>query len=336
MKPLSPEISVVMAIRDAEATLAEALQSIAEQSLPAEEIILVLNGCRDASESIAKDWAARDKRVRLFESSTEGGVAEAAKLGCEVATCPLLARMDADDVADNSRFEEQWAALSEHEADLVTCRVESVNSLGEGLERFVSWANGLKTPEDFRRERFVESPVIQPGVLMRREFYLAAGEYRVEEGPEDYDLWLRMLENGARFFQAEKARLQWRDSRERLTRCHEDYSEHRMAATKARYLARLARVKEQGVMISGSGPIGRRLAKLLLAEGVDVHGFFDVAPSKIGGTVLSLPVWGPHDFGFIQREAMLLGCVGRGGRDRVRALAVSAGYREGEDFFACC
>ena len=296
----------------------------------------MLNGCRDTSESIAKEWARDVDGIRILKSSTEGGVAEAAKLGCEVATYPLLARMDADDIADHTRFEEQWTTLVGNEADLVTCRVESVNSLGEGLVRFVNWANGLKTPADFRRERFVESPVIQPGVLMRREAYLAAGGYRVEEGPEDYDLWLRLLETGARFFQAEKARLNWRDSRGRLTRCHEDYSGYQMAATKAHYLARLAQVKEKGVMISGSGPIGRRLAKLLLSEGVTVRGFFDVAPSKIGGTVLSLPVWGPRDFGITHREAILLGCVGRGGREQVRALAIETGYCEGEDFFACC
>ena len=182
----------------------------------------------------------------------------------------------------------------------------------------------------------MESPVIQPGVLMTQEAYDEAGGYRVEDGPEDYDLWLRMLANGARFFQAPQALLEWRDSTTRLTRSHHDYSEEEMNATKARYLARLEEVQENGVAVAGSGPIGRRLSKLLLAQGVEIKGFFDIAPRKIGNTVLGLPVWSPDEIGTRERESVLLGCVGRGGRERVRALAKNAGYREGNDFFACC
>ncbi len=333
---MEPKVSVVIAIRNAESTLSEALSSILQQSLPPREILAVLNGCSDASSRIVSDFAAQDRRIRILESAPSGGVAEAARLGCQEASCPLIARMDADDVAHEERLMEQCALLLEKEADLVTSHIRCLDSRGAGLERFVSWANGLTRPEDFRRERFVESPVIQPGVLMTREAYFAAGEYRVQRGPEDYDLWLRMLANGARFFQARKAVVDWRDSPTRLTRSHEDYSEIEMTTTKATYLAKMERVRRSGVLLAGSGPIGRRLAKLLVERKVLVHGFFDVAPRKIGKTALGFPIWGPGDLGEVHREATLLGCVGRGGRERVREMARSAGYYEGEDFFACC
>lgn len=325
-----------MAVRDAEGTLEVAVNSMLRQSLPPVEVILVLNGCRDGSEAVAEALAAREARVRIMRSSGAGGVAEAAQLGCEAAACPLIARMDADDIAHSQRLFWQAMTLERWGMDLVTCRVMVKDSLGKGLERFVMWANSLRVPPQFLMERFVESPVIQPGVLMTKASYRAAGGYRVEEGPEDYDLWLRMLEGGARFVQAPEALLQWRDSPTRLTRSHADYSEQRMTATKARYLARMERIRDQGVILAGSGPIGRRLAKLLLAEGVQVKGFFDVAPKKIGKTALDIPIWGPVDLGTRERDAVLLGCVGRGGRERVRTLAQEKGYLEGEDFFACC
>ena len=329
-------ISVVMAIRDAESTLEVAVRSILEQTRPPEEVILVLNGSRDCSESIANALAEQDSRVRLLGSPTGGGVAEAAKVGCEAARAPLIARMDADDIAHSERFHWQLETLHQTSADLVTCRITPKDSLGDGLDRFVHWANSLRLPSDFQQQRFVESPVIQPGVLMTKESYQKAGGYRVEPGPEDYDLWLRMLQNGSQFFQAPQAHLEWRDSSTRLTRSHHDYSELRMNATKARYLARLPAIKEHGVIISGSGPIGKRLAKLLLAENVTIKGFFDIAPKKIGNTALNLPIWSPDELGTREREATLLGCVGRGGRERVRILAQEAGYHEGHDFFACC
>ncbi|MGJ8726175.1 MAG: glycosyltransferase [Roseibacillus sp.] len=329
-------ISVVIAVRDADKTLQASVQSMLRQTLPPQEILLILNGCSDGTESIAQTLASQDVRIRLLSSSPAGGVAEAAKLGCEAALSPLIARMDADDISHPQRLSCQLETLQQEHADLVTCRVTPITSLGDGLDRFVHWANSLHRPPDFQNERFVESPVIQPGVLMTKEVYLQAGGYRIEDGPEDYDLWLRMLENGARFFQAPRALLQWRDSSTRLTRSHDDYSEKRMNATKARYLARLRQAKEQGIVIAGSGPIGRRLAKLLIAENVAIKGFFDISPKKIGNTVLGLPVWSPDELGMREREALLLGCVGRGGRERVRIIAQKAGYHEGNDFFACC
>ena len=94
----------------------------------------------------------------------------------------------------NSVWRTSYETLLQENADLVTCHVTPKDSLGDGLDRFVNWANSLHLPEDFQRERFVESPVIQPGVLMTKDAYLKAGGYQVEDGPEDYDLWLRMLE----------------------------------------------------------------------------------------------------------------------------------------------
>lgn len=332
----SPEVSVVLAVRNASVTLHDAAQSILQQSLSPKELILVINGCKDDSVAIARRLAATDERVILLESPEKGGVAQAARLGCSKATAPLIARMDADDIAHPDRLRHQVEVLRKTQADLVTCHVSSIHSLGEGLERYIDWANHLRDPDDFLRERFIESPVIQPGVLMTRQAYQAAGGYRVEQGPEDYDLWLRMLENGARFFQAPQAQLQWRDSPNRLTRSHPDYAESQIMTTKARYLARLPVIQEEGFVLAGSGPIGRKMAKLLLAEEVTIQGFLDVAPRKIGSTALGFPIWGPEDLGKIHRESTLLGCVGRGGRTAVRSLAASAGYCEGHDFFACC
>ena len=169
---MEPEISVVIAVRNAAATLQKALLSIQNQSLSAKEILLVLNGCSDETPTLARELAHHDHRVRILESSQAGGVAEAAQLGCHEAKYPLIARMDADDVADSERFENQLRVWKETQADLVTCRVRAFHSLGQGMERFVNWANELQTPTDFQRERFVESPVIQPGVLMTKDCLL--------------------------------------------------------------------------------------------------------------------------------------------------------------------
>ncbi len=325
-----------MAVRNAAPTLEKACHSLLAQTLLPKEILLILNGCNDQTPQIATALQQTHSQIRILNSPPEGGVALAARLGCQEAQSPLLARMDADDVAHPQKLEHQVAKLIETNADLVTSHIKTENSLGAGLERFVHWANTLHLPQDFLHQRFIESPVIQPGVLMTKKAYSAVGGYQVQEGPEDYDLWLRLLENKARFFQAPNAILHWHDSPTRLTRSHSDYSEARMTATKAQYLARLEQVQNHGVVLAGTGPIGRRLGKFLQQQNITLKAFFDVAPQKIGKTCLGLPILGPQDFGVAHRQAILLGCVGRGKREQVRKLAQEIGYQEGLDFFACC
>ena len=333
---MSTGISVIMAVRNGEKTLSDAIRSILTQTTPPEELIIVLNGCEDGSHSVVTEFARCHPSIQFLESSAVGGVAEAAQLGCSVAQQPLIARMDCDDVAHPHRLQEQLRVLSETNADLVTSCVKSIDSLGEGLEQYVHWANSLHAPEDFLAGRFIESPVIQPGVLMTLKSYQRAGGYLIKEGPEDYDLWLRMLAQGCRFYQAPQAHLDWRDSPSRLTRSHEDYSAHHMTATKARYLALLPQVIEHGVTIAGSGPQGRRLTKYLLAENIRVHELYDVDPSKIGHRAHGILIAPPSEIGKNHPKAILLGCVGRGRREKVRTLATQLGYHEGDNFFSCC
>jgi hypothetical protein len=65
---------------------------------------------------------------------------------------------------------------------------------------------------------FVESPLVHPSVMARAAALRALGGYRVFDGPEDYDLWLRAHAAGLRFAKLSEVLLDWRDSPRRLTR----------------------------------------------------------------------------------------------------------------------
>src|SRR5690606_24435607 len=108
----------------------------------------------------------------------------------------LIARMDADDVAHPARLAEQVAALdADPELAGLGCNVAMFprRRVGQGMELYVRWLNGLADPAAVERERFVESPLVHPAALIRAAALEAVGGY-VERGwPEDYDLWLRLL-----------------------------------------------------------------------------------------------------------------------------------------------
>jgi glycosyltransferase involved in cell wall biosynthesis len=276
--------------------------------------------------------------VRVVKSARGLGVAGAMQAGLDVAEAPLVARMDADDVAHPERLAHQAELLAGTPLlDAVSCGVRLIASEGEGMERYVEWVNGLSTPDAVARERFVECPVIQPSLMMRLVPVKRAGGYRQVAWAEDHDLFLRMLRGGARFGKVPEILLDWRDGKARLTRSDPAYAEEQVWRMKAHHLAQERLARKGGVAIGGAGPIGKRLARLLAGEGVEVKGFFDVHPRRIGERIGGSEVAAPDEIGSRWREAVLLSAVGvEGGREKVRELAEAAGYVEGEDFWCCC
>ena len=100
-------------------------------------------------------------------------------------------------------------------------------------------------------------------------------------------------------------------------------------SAKAHYLAKLGGAFE----ISGAGPIGKRIGRFLLDEGREVRAFYEINPRRVGALIAGVQVLAQGEMKR-QEDVILLAAVGlEGARDRIRGLAASQGYVEGEDFF---
>jgi glycosyltransferase involved in cell wall biosynthesis len=290
----TPQVSVVLPFRDPGASGAGALRSIADQTLSAFECLLVDDGSLDSSAARARAAAARDGRFRVLRSP--GGLVQALNTGIAAARAPLVARMDADDLAHPTRLERQLQAL---DADtglaVVGCLVECfpAAALRDGMRRYERWLNGLCTPEAIRAALFIESPIAHPSAVIRRAALEAAGGYRETDGPEDYDLWLRLLLHGHRAAKVPQVLLRWRDSPRRLSRVDPRYHRRRFFATKLAHFP-AAVPAGSALQICGAGPTGKAWARALAARGYRVGRFIDVAARRWGRTVHGAPVCAPR------------------------------------------
>ncbi|MFT6180298.1 MAG: glycosyltransferase involved in cell wall biosynthesis [Akkermansiaceae bacterium] len=312
-----------------------ALDDLLNQTWKELEIVAILNGClanvRD--EFIGKS----DPRLRVIDLGEQPQLLNALEVGVNRSSGKWLARMDSDDRCEVSRIERQVKSLLSGECEVVSCGIELVGGLGDGMQRYVDWVNALDSPEKVARERFVESPVVQPTVMMSKELLLSVGGYLRNGFAEDYDLWLRLLAAGARFGKVPGKLYQWHDRSDRLTRSDPRFGQKKMLELKAHALSRMGMIREEGVAISGAGPIGKVLGRELIARGIKVHGFFEVNPKRVGSTCQGAPIVGTEEFGQRWREATLLSAVGvSGGREKVRTLAKRERYWEGVDFWCCC
>jgi len=244
--------------------------------------------------------------------------------------------MDADDISHPDRFRLQRAYLDDHpEVGAVGSRVALFPraALGPGWRRYQGWLNRLLTPADHARERFVESPLAHPSVMMRAEAAAAVGGYRERPWAEDYDLWLRLVEAGRGLAKVNRTLLAWRHHQTRLSINHPRYTPAAFLAARAHFLARTPALAGRGVHLWGAGPTGRKLARLLAAEGILTERFYEVDPAKIGRKTLGVPVVSWTALEPAGRFPLVVAVGAPGARKRIRPETRARGYREGEDLF---
>ena len=116
----TPAVSVMLVVRNGAATLPLALRSIAAQTDPRWELLAYDDGSSDDTTEILEHWASADPRIRLFRSSESQGLGARLNELVHEARAPLIARMDADDVAYPDRLRRQIEFLETHpDVDLV-------------------------------------------------------------------------------------------------------------------------------------------------------------------------------------------------------------------------
>src|SRR5258705_5864352 len=168
--PGAPEISVLLPVRDAAATLAAALDSTLASVGPSFELIAIDDGSRDGTAELLDTRARRDPRLRVLHRPARG-IAPALGEGLAAARGRLIARMDADDETHPERLAAQAELLAARpELGLAGCQVESFPQGGmrDGFRLYTEWLNGLVEPDDVEREAFVDSPLPHPASLVPR------------------------------------------------------------------------------------------------------------------------------------------------------------------------
>lgn len=327
---MGPLVTVVLPVHNGGSFLSQAVDSILSQTHANLELLLIDDHSTDAAIA-ALDKS--DTRLKILVSKGRG-VVNAFNTGLTYMKGEYVARMDADDISLPRRFQDQLDYLARFPSvDIAGCCVEIFSEAGiqGGLERYQSWLNSVREPEQVRQQIFIESPLPNPGLMFRRTALQQLGGYRDNQWPEDYDLLLRADASNMLMGKPEPVLLRWREHESRLTHTDSRYERKKFMQAKTHFLVH-HRLQKRSVVIWGAGPSGRLMFDLLTAEGAKIEGFIEVHPRRIGGQKRGLPVW-PIEKTASLGEAMLLVAVGAAGaREEISAYLHEHNKRPGQDY----
>lgn len=282
---LCPDVSVILPFYHSELTLNRAIESIAKQTHKCFECVLVNNNANKKTLKIAHGWEKRDSRFKVVHEQKQG-VMFASNYGVAMSRGRYIARMDADDWAYPEKLSKQTEHLNNHpETDVVGSIVEYVphNNQTQGFARYVNWINTVVSNRDINLKRFIESPMVNPTAMWRREAGEKYGLYQKGDFPEDYEMWLRWLDLGAKMEKIDVPLLKWFDSSSRLTRTQDIYSDEAFYKIKTRYLVNWLKQNNPchpHVSVWGASRISRRHTQMLFDWGIVIDSFIDVKKTR--------------------------------------------------------
>lgn len=186
-----PTISILFPVFNAAKFLSFSIESILNQTFQDFELIIINDGSIDESENIIRSY--KDHRIIYVKNDINKGLVYSLNKGIELAKGKYIARMDADDIALPMRFEIQNEFLdSQSQIGVVA---STINFINEKNEIIGFWRLDQKTltPEKIRKKMLKESCIAHPSIMGRSEIFKTYMYKDYQKNIEDYDLWLRLL-----------------------------------------------------------------------------------------------------------------------------------------------
>jgi glycosyltransferase involved in cell wall biosynthesis len=220
-------ISLVVPVRDEEATLAALVESVGRQTLQPDELILVDGGSADQTAALARRLSERDPRLRLVEAG-EATPGRGRNVGIEAATREWVALTDAGLVLEPAWLEELARAANESpEAQIVYGNYEPVT------DSFFARCAALAypPPKQGRPGGRMRGPSTA-SMMLRRAAWRGLGGFPDLRAAEDLIFFRRAEEAGLAVAWAPRATVWWQmqPTLARTFRKFSLYSEHNARA----------------------------------------------------------------------------------------------------------
>jgi Glycosyl transferase family 2 len=185
----TPDVSVVLSVRNGGTDLPGAIESILAQSFTNFELIAIDNGSTDETAQFLDQ--IEDSRVRVYHQA-DAGLAAALNRGISLARGRYIGRQDHDDLALPTRLEKQVSFLDAHpDHALIGTRAE----IWIGDRPTGRFHDHPVDDEVLRFELLFNNPFVHSSAMMRKTALDQIGGYTndpARQPPEDYELWSRI------------------------------------------------------------------------------------------------------------------------------------------------
>lgn len=227
------KLTVIMPVYNGEKYLKEAVDSVLNQTFTDFDLLILNDNSSDATASILENYAKKDDRVVVVTKTSNEGPANLRNEGIEKANTPLIALLDADDIALPTRFEKQIEVL-EADNELALCGTW-FTIFGDKKEKVIKHA----VEHDDLKVQFLHSCGLGNSTVMFKKSAIKELRFEHEYVPaEDYGLWSEFIAN-SKFYNIPESLVRYRWHPGNISQTKEENLRIAEVAIKKRQLTRL-------------------------------------------------------------------------------------------------
>ena len=180
-----------------------ALESVCEQTLRPDEVVLVVDGyVNDDINRVIKKYQEKYQNFKVIQLEKNMGLGIARKVGIDATQNSIVTFMDSDDISVPERFEKQIKIFEEN-SDVGIVGGQITEFIGD-ISNVVGKREVPYTDEDIKEYMKKRCPMNHVTVMMKKESLNMAGGYIDWFCNEDYYLWIRMAQKGIVFMNVEE------------------------------------------------------------------------------------------------------------------------------------
>lgn len=189
MQQKTPLVTVLMPVYNAEKYLAEAIESILNQTFRDFEFLIINDGSTDRSDEVIQSY--KDSRIRVLNLKQNGGLVKALNIGLSEIHSEYIVRADADDISLPNRIETQVNFMQQND-NIGVCGswFDTINE----TETQKDGVRYLSSDEDIRLKHLYQihishgTAIIRNSVLKENSIYYSS----FFDHAEDYDIFDRI------------------------------------------------------------------------------------------------------------------------------------------------
>lgn len=174
--------------------LNDCLDSLFKQTLPANELIIVIDGqISEELHLVINKWVDL-LPIKLISLEKNVGLGNALNIGMRKCTYDIILRMDTDDICQPTRFEKQinFMAINSDVALLGSASTE----YNETMDTIIGRRKIPITHDEIKKYIKKRNPFNHMTIAFRKKTVLSAGGYQHHLYMEDYNLWIRLISLG--------------------------------------------------------------------------------------------------------------------------------------------
>lgn len=180
--------------------LETSIKSMLDQTEKPNEFLIIEDGplTIELENVINKYFELFPTLFKVIKIKENGGLGPALNLGVINSKNEIIVRMDSDDYSIPTRCERELDIIRNNkDIDIIgSCVGEFVDR----PENVISYRNVPETHKEILNFSKRRNPFAHPSVLVKKSKIIAAGNYQSYPYCEDYDLWTRMIQNGAKCY----------------------------------------------------------------------------------------------------------------------------------------